>query len=100
VPPIEIVYDQGIPPRPPINRSSSHSQHATGRVLHFGYAPNDIAFPRNVRRVGVKFKMLFCIYPGLETELLERTSVEKGLTRLHLCASLARLPRHFCMKHE
>src|SRR6185437_11080270 len=29
--------------------------------------------------VGTKFKMLFCIYPGLETELLEKNVGVKGL---------------------
>ncbi len=48
-------------------------------MIHLGYAPNDIAFLRNVQDVGVKFKMLFCIYPGLETELLEKNVGVKGL---------------------
>src|SRR6202166_1345947 len=48
-------------------------------VIHFGYAPNDIAFLRNVQDVGVKFKMLFCIYAGIETELLEKNVGAKGL---------------------
>ena len=48
-------------------------------MIHFGYAANDIAFLRNVQDVGIKFKMLFCIYPGLETELLEKNVGAKGL---------------------
>src|SRR6516165_3206855 len=48
-------------------------------VIHFGYAPNDIAFLRNVQDVGINFKMLFSIYAGLETELLEKNVGEKGL---------------------
>ena len=48
-------------------------------VIHFGYAPNDIAFLRNVGDVGVKFKMLFAIYAGIETELLEKNVGAKGL---------------------
>jgi branched-chain amino acid transport system substrate-binding protein len=48
-------------------------------VIHFGYAPNDIAFLRNVADVGIKFKMLFSIYAGLETELLEKNVGTKGL---------------------
>ena len=40
---------------------------------------NDIAMLRNVAEVGVKFKMLFGIYPGLETELLEKNVGAKGL---------------------
>ena len=59
-------------------------------MIHFGYAPNDIAFLRNVQDVGVKFKMLFCIYAGLETELLEKNVGDKGLElRLHLRAAVA-----------
>jgi len=79
--PVEIVYDQGIPTETTnytviINNINNTSPDA---VIHFGYAPNDIAFLRNIQDVGVKFKMLFCIYPGLETELLEKNVGEKGL---------------------
>jgi branched-chain amino acid transport system substrate-binding protein len=79
--PIEIVYDQGIPTETTnytviINNINNTQPDA---VIHFGYAPNDIAFLRNVADVGVKFKMLFCIYAGLETELLEKNVGEKGL---------------------
>src|SRR5229473_1652496 len=79
--PIEIVYDQGIPTETTnytviINNINNTQPDA---VIHFGYAPNDIAFLRNVQDVGVKFKMLFSIYAGLETELLEKNVGEKGL---------------------
>lgn len=79
--PIEIVYDQGIPTETTnytviINNIKAAQPDA---VIHLGYAPNDIAFLRNVQDVGVKFKMLFCIYPGLETELLEKNVGVKGL---------------------
>jgi len=79
--PIEIVYDQGIPTETTnytviINNINNTQPDA---VIHFGYAPNDIAFLRNVADVGVKFKMLFAIYAGLETELLEKNVGEKGL---------------------
>ena len=79
--PIEIVYDQGIPTETTnytviINNINNTNPDA---VIHFGYAPNDIAFLRNVQDVGVKFKMLFSIYAGLETELLEKNVGEKGL---------------------
>src|ERR1700731_489274 len=79
--PIEIVYDQGIPTETTnytviINNINNTHPDA---VIHFGYAPNDIAFLRNVADVGVKFNMLFCIYAGLETELLEKNVGEKGL---------------------
>jgi branched-chain amino acid transport system substrate-binding protein len=79
--PIEIVYDQGVPTETTnytviINNIANTEPDA---VIHFGYAPNDIAFLRNVQDVGTKFKMLFCIYAGLETELLEKNIGAKGL---------------------
>src|SRR5947199_412882 len=43
------------------------------------YAPDDIAFLRNLQDSGQKFKFLFCIYPGLETELLVKNVGAKGL---------------------
>src|ERR1700753_817737 len=79
--PIEIVYDQGVPTETTnytviINNIAATNPDA---VIHFGYAPNDIAFLRNVQDVGVKFPMLFCIYAGLENELLEKKVGAKGL---------------------
>jgi branched-chain amino acid transport system substrate-binding protein len=79
--PIEIVYDQGVPTETTnytviINNISNTEPDA---VIHFGYAPNDIAFLRNVQDVGVKFKMQFAIYAGIETELLEKNVGAKGL---------------------
>src|SRR6201995_4984221 len=79
--PIEIVYDQGIPTETTnytviINNIANTQPDA---VIHFGYAPNDIAFLRNVADVGVKFKMMFSIYAGLEKELLEKNVGAKGL---------------------
>jgi branched-chain amino acid transport system substrate-binding protein len=82
--PIEIVYDQGVPTETTnytviINNISNTEPDA---VITFGYAPNDIAFLRNVADVGVKFKMLFSIYAGLETELLEKNVGDKGLEQV------------------
>jgi branched-chain amino acid transport system substrate-binding protein len=79
--PVEIVYDQGVPTETTnytviINNIRAKQPDA---VIHLGYAPNDIAFLRNVNEVGVKFKWLFCIYAGLETELLEKNVGHKGL---------------------
>src|ERR1700682_2311391 len=72
--PIELVYGQGIPTETTnytvvINNIRNAQPDA---FIHLGYAPNDIALLRNIGEVGVKFKMLFCIYAGLETELLEK----------------------------
>ena len=71
---IELVYDQGVPTETSnytvlINNIRAANPDA---VVELGYAPNDIAFLRNLSDSGVKFKLLFCIYPGLETELLEK----------------------------
>jgi branched-chain amino acid transport system substrate-binding protein len=79
--PIEIVYDQGVPTETTnytviINNIKNAQPDA---VITFGYAPNDIAFLRNVQDVGVNFKMLFAIYAGIETDLLEKNVGAKGL---------------------
>jgi branched-chain amino acid transport system substrate-binding protein len=79
--PIEIVYDQGVPTETTnytviINNIAATEPDA---VIHLGFAPNDIAFLRNVQDTGANFKMIFCIYPGMETELLEKNVGAKGL---------------------
>jgi len=48
-------------------------------VIEFGYAPNDIAFLRNVLEGGHKFKALFTTYSGLELDLLHKNVGPKGL---------------------
>lgn len=78
---VEIVYDQGVPTETSnytvlLNNIRASKPDA---VVHLGYAPNDIAFLRNVQDSGIKFKFLFSIYPGLETELLEKNVGDKGL---------------------
>jgi branched-chain amino acid transport system substrate-binding protein len=78
---VEIVFDEGIPTETSNYTVLLNNIRATNPdvVIHLGYAPNDIAFLRNVQDSGVKFKFLFCIYPGLETELLEKNVGGKGL---------------------
>jgi branched-chain amino acid transport system substrate-binding protein len=78
---VEIVYDEGIPTETSNYTVLLNNIRATNpdAVIHLGYAPNDIAFLRNVQDSGIKFKFLFCIYPGLETELLEKNVGGKGL---------------------
>ena len=99
--PIEIVYDQGVPTETTnytviINNIANTEPDA---VIHFGYAPNDIAFLRNVQDVGTNFKMLFGIYPGLETELLEKNVGPKGLEHVftYVPSSEAEYPVNFGM---
>jgi branched-chain amino acid transport system substrate-binding protein len=79
---LEFVFDQGVPTETSnytvlLNNIRASNPDA---VLHLGYASNDIAFLRNVQDSGIKFKFLFAIYPGLETELLEKIVGEKGLS--------------------
>ena len=78
---VDIVFDQGIPTDTSnytvlLNNIRGSNPDA---VIHLGYAPNDIAFLHNVQDSDIKFKFLFCIYPGLETELLEKNVGNKGL---------------------
>lgn len=42
-------------------------------VIELGYDANDISFFHNLAATGTHFPMLFTIYPGLETALLEKT---------------------------
>jgi branched-chain amino acid transport system substrate-binding protein len=102
--PIEIVYDQGIPTETTnytviLNNIRNTKPDA---VLHLGYAPNDIALLRNVGEVGIKFPMLFCIYPGLETELLEKNVGVKGLEHVftYVPPSELEYPVNFGMKMD
>jgi branched-chain amino acid transport system substrate-binding protein len=82
---IEIVYDQGVPTETSnytvlLNNIRAANPDA---VIQLGYAPNDIAFLRNLQDSGIKFKFLFSIYPGLETELLEKNVGAKGLNYVY-----------------
>jgi branched-chain amino acid transport system substrate-binding protein len=78
---IELVYDKGVPTNTTsytvlINNIKAANPDA---VIELGYPSNDISFLRNLQDSGTKFKWLFTIYPGLETELLEKNVGVKGL---------------------
>ena len=78
---VKFVFDQGVPTETSnytvlLNNIRASNPDA---VLHLGYASNDIAFLRNVQDSGIKFKFLFSIYPGIETELLEKNLGGKAL---------------------
>jgi branched-chain amino acid transport system substrate-binding protein len=80
--PIEIVYDQGIPTETTnytviINNINNTQPDA---VIHFGYAPNDIAFLRNVADVGVKFKCCSASMPASRPSSWKRTSARRALS--------------------
>jgi branched-chain amino acid transport system substrate-binding protein len=78
---IQIVYDNGVPTNTSNYTVLLQNIKAANpdAVIHLGYPNNDIAFFRNVQDSGVKFKWMFGIYPGLETELLEQNVGAKGL---------------------
>lgn len=78
---VELVFDEGVPTETSnytvlLNNIRASNPDA---VLHLGYASNDISFLRNVQDSGIKFKFLFSIYPGIETELLEKNVGNKAL---------------------
>src|SRR6202034_1079623 len=79
---IELVFDEGVPTETSSYTVLLNNIRAANpdAVVHLGYASNDIAFLRNVQDSGIKFKFLFAIYPGLETELLEKNVDDKGLS--------------------
>jgi branched-chain amino acid transport system substrate-binding protein len=79
--PLEIVYDNGVPTNTSnytvlINAINASNPDA---VVHLGYPSNDISFLRNLQDSGTAFKFLFCLYPGIETELLEKNVGAQGL---------------------
>jgi branched-chain amino acid transport system substrate-binding protein len=80
-PGVEFVYDNGIPTNTTNYTVLINNIQATNpdAVLELGYAGNDIAFLHNLQDSGVKFKMLFTLYAGIETELLEKNVGAKGL---------------------
>ena len=82
---IELVYDQGVPTETSNYTVLINNIRATkpDAVIELGYAPNDIAFLRNLADSGVKFNFLFCIYAGLETELLEKNVGAAGLNGVY-----------------
>jgi branched-chain amino acid transport system substrate-binding protein len=78
---IQIVYDNGVPTNTSNYTVLLQNIKAANpdAVIHLGFPNNDIAFFRNVQDGGMKFKWIFGIYPGLETELLEKNVGGKGL---------------------
>jgi branched-chain amino acid transport system substrate-binding protein len=78
---LDIVYDQGVPTNTSnytvlINNIAATNPDA---VLELGYTGNDIAFLRNLQDSGQKFRFLFAIYPGTETNVLVKNVGPDGL---------------------
>jgi branched-chain amino acid transport system substrate-binding protein len=78
---VEIVYEEGVPTETSNYNVLLQKIRAAkpDAVIEFGYAPNDIAFLRNVVEGGHKFKALFTTYSGLELDLLEKNVGAKAL---------------------
>jgi branched-chain amino acid transport system substrate-binding protein len=78
---LDIVYDQGIPTNTSnytvlINNVAATNPDA---VVHLGFNGNDIAFLRNLQDSGQKFRFLFAIYPGIETDVMVKNVGPEGL---------------------
>ena len=81
---VELVFDEGVATETSnytvlLNNIRAANPDA---VIHLGYPSNDIAFLRNVQDNGIKFKFLFTIYAGAETELLQKNLGNKALNYL------------------
>jgi branched-chain amino acid transport system substrate-binding protein len=98
---IDIVFDEGVPTETSnytvlLNNIRASNPDA---VIHLGYASNDIAFLRNVQDSGIKFKFLFCVYPGTEEELLVKNLGAKALNYVftYVTSSLMNYQTNFGM---
>jgi branched-chain amino acid transport system substrate-binding protein len=80
-PGLEIVYDQGVPTSTSNYTTliSNIQNAAPDAVIELGYTGNDIAFLRNLQDSGSEFRMVFAIYPGIETEELMKNVGPAGL---------------------
>ena len=78
---LELVFDNGVPTETSnytviINNIAANKPDL---VISLGYPPNEIAFFNNLLDSGVKFPMVFGIYPGIEREVLSHAVGIKGL---------------------
>ncbi len=91
--PFAIVYFQGVPTTTSnyavlINNIAALRPDA---VIELGYVANDIAFLRGLQDSGRAFRWLFAIYPGLETEVLEKSVGARALEGIFTYVSAAAL---------
>jgi branched-chain amino acid transport system substrate-binding protein len=78
---LEIVFDEGVPTETSnytvvLNNIQTTDPDA---VVEPGYEENDINFLHNLQDSGVKFKILFCIYPTVHKELFEKLVGNKAV---------------------
>ncbi|MGC8492411.1 MAG: ABC transporter substrate-binding protein [Syntrophobacteraceae bacterium] len=78
---INPVYYQAVPTNTSNYSVLLHSIAATNpdAVIEFGFPPNDIAFLQGLQSSGLKFKMVFTIFPGQQFDLLKKNVGVKGL---------------------
>lgn len=79
--PVEIVFDEGVPTSTS-NYTVLIDNIAAANpdlVIELGYTGNDIAFLRNLQDSGQKFKAVFALYPGIETNVLMKNVGKAGL---------------------
>ncbi len=92
--PVEIVYDQGIPTDTSNYTTLINNIAATeaDAVIALGYVGNDIAFLRNLQDSGTKFKFVFTIYSGLETDAVVKAVGPEGVTNMFTYITPAVIP--------
>ncbi|WP_019937518.1 amino acid ABC transporter substrate-binding protein [Bordetella sp. FB-8] len=78
---IDVVYYLGVPTSTTNYQVLIHRIQAThpDAVLELGYPTNDIAFLKALHSTGFKFPVVFSIYAGLETDLLQKNAGDDAL---------------------
>ena len=73
---VKVVYYHGVPTSTSNYAVLLHQIQAAqpGAVIELGYPDNDIAFLKALRQSGMKFPMTFAVYPGLSTDLMQKTA--------------------------
>lgn len=71
---VKVVYYHGVPTSTSSYLVLLHRIEADhpDALLELGYPDNDISFLRDLQSSGLSFPLVFTIYPGLETELLQK----------------------------
>ncbi len=78
---INPVYYQAVPTSTSNYSVLLHGIEATkpDAVIEFGFVPNDIAFLEGLQSSGLKFKMVFTIFPGQQLQLIQKNVGPKAL---------------------
>jgi branched-chain amino acid transport system substrate-binding protein len=78
---INPVYYEAVPTSTSNYSVLLHSIQATNpdAVIEFGFVPNDIAFLQGLQSSGLKFKMVFTIFPGQQFDLIKKNVGVKTL---------------------